>query len=199
MDVADWGCYRLLGNTRDDAAGEAFDKVGKMLGLGYPGGPAIERSAAQGDSGFIDFPVARVKGDPLAFSFSGLKTAVRVVVEKMGASEVAEHLEDLSASFQYALIKALVGTTMKAVESIGAQQIVLAGGVAANTALVRAFKERAHRSALTIYNPSVKFCTDNAAMIARAGSFHLTAGRTSESIHPVARLPLPASSKLDDA
>jgi N6-L-threonylcarbamoyladenine synthase len=162
------GDYRLLGQTLDDAVGEAFDKVSRYLGLGYPGGPAIDRLAAEGDPAAFDFPRAML-GEGLDLSFSGLKTAVVRTVERRPDAEVA----DVAASFQQAVTDVLVAKVRRAVAAVGAAGICLAGGVAANSQLRRAFAEAAERDGVAAYLPSLAMCTDNAAMVAAAGCWRL--------------------------
>ncbi len=162
------GDYLPLGRTRDDAAGEAFDKVARILGLGYPGGPAIEQAALNGNGALHPLPRAWLR-DSDDFSFSGLKTAVlRLVEEKPKLSPA-----DVAASFQQAVVDVLVTKTIAAAKRLGAKQILLGGGVAANRLLRQALDER---SPLPVLFPSLLLCTDNAAMIASCGYFHLKAG-----------------------
>ncbi|HVA04231.1 MAG TPA: tRNA (adenosine(37)-N6)-threonylcarbamoyltransferase complex transferase subunit TsaD [Acidimicrobiales bacterium] len=182
------GRYRLLGQTLDDAAGEAFDKVARFLGLGYPGGPAIERAAASGDPTAFAFPRALV-GDGLDFSFSGLKTAVVHAVR--GRPDAAD--QDIAASFQQAVVDVLVAKAAKAAVSVGARGVCLAGGVAANGALRRALTEACAQLGLPAYLPSLATCTDNAAMIAAAGWWqleHLGPTALDAGADPNLRLPL---------
>jgi N6-L-threonylcarbamoyladenine synthase len=181
--VPEWGRYELLGETRDDAAGEAFDKVAKILGLGYPGGPLIERAAADGDPRAFRFPKPMLAGNQLpgdpdyyAFSFSGLKTSVLTRVRELEArGELADRRADVAASFQDAVVGALAAKTMRAVEQTGCRRVVLGGGVAAS----RALRSRI-RAALgddgELYAPSPRLATDNAAMIARAALHHFELG-----------------------
>lgn len=175
--VEDWGQYRILGETQDDAAGEAFDKVARILGLPYPGGPPIEKLAAAGDPHAITFPVARLKDAPFDFSFSGLKTAVLYHVQKPGAAATPRldaATADVAASFQHALLCALVETTGRALERFPVTAIALAGGVACNKALRAAMAELGRQHGVPAFYPPPIYCTDNAAMIARAAMFHLT-------------------------
>lgn len=167
--------YRRLGGTLDDAAGEAFDKVGRLLGLEYPGGPAIERAAREGDSTAFDLPRAWLGGS-WDFSFSGLKTAVLRLVQALGREGNPLPVADLAASFQLAVVDVLVEKTAAAAREFDAQQILLAGGVSANQLLRQKMRERAEVSVL--YPPPI-LCTDNAAMIAAAGTVHFRAGERS--------------------
>lgn len=197
--VEDWGRYRLLGATRDDAAGEAFDKVARLLGLGFPGGPAIERAARDGDPSHHPFPVPMVRGnqDPEAddyydLSFSGLKTAVLLKVrelEETGGLE--DRVADLSASFQEAAINQLVEKTMRAVESCECPRVTLGGGVARNRALQERLRERLDAGG-KLFIPSPRLATDNAAMVARAAHFRLGRGeRDGLDLNARADLPMP--------
>jgi len=165
-----FGQYRLLGQTRDDAAGEAFDKGAKLLGLPYPGGVAIDRLARTGDPAAIRFPKAIVKGADLDFSFSGLKTALLHHVRKHGVPE-GQGLADLCASYQEAIVQALVQKAVRAARRFQLPTLVLAGGVAANSRLRAAAAQRAaDYEDLRLVVPAVRLCTDNAAMIAVAGT-----------------------------
>ncbi len=167
---------RELGATRDDAAGEAFDKVAKLCGLGYPGGPAIDRLAASGDGQKYDFPRPLRARQSLEFSFSGLKTAVAVWVEKHGVPELGAGLEDLAASVQAAIVETLVRKLLAAVEQENVPRVVISGGVAANRGL-RALAERECRKhRISLHIPPANSCTDNAAMIAYAGATKLASG-----------------------
>jgi N6-L-threonylcarbamoyladenine synthase len=176
--MTDHGEYRSLGQTLDDAAGEAFDKVARLLGLGYPGGPEIQSVARSGDASAFDLPRAWLKGT-YDFSFSGLKTAVLYLVRDYdaedGAVEAANGLPvaDLAASFQAAVVEVLVEKTRLAAEESGAQQVLLAGGVAANTLLRQEMTERIN---VPVLCPPPEHCTDNAACVAAVGWFKLRAG-----------------------
>ena len=161
VDVAEPGDFRVLGTTLDDAAGEAFDKGARLLGLGYPGGVAIDRLAAHGDPDAFDFPVARVPN--LDFSFSGLKTALLYAVRDLPDEELERRRADLAASYQRAIVRALVSRAEEAAEQIGASRIAVVGGVAANSELRAALPEAA-------FAP-LALCTDNAAMIASAARY----------------------------
>ena len=161
LHVRDQADYSALGTTLDDAAGEAFDKGARLLGLGYPGGDQIDRLARDGDPEEFDFPVARVPG--LDFSFSGLKTALLYKVRELGPDELDRRRADLAASYQRAIVRALVGRTAAAAEQIGAERIAVVGGVAANSELRASLPEAA-------FAP-LELCTDNAAMIASAARY----------------------------
>jgi N6-L-threonylcarbamoyladenine synthase len=172
IHVRDWGDYKLLGETRDDAAGEAFDKVGKLLGLGYPAGAAIDRLAREGDSNAIELPRPMLDGDDLNFSFSGLKTAVVYHLR----DHPDTYREDLAASFQEAVVDVLVAKTLRAAQAAGVSRVVVVGGVAANSRLRGRFQAECKQKHLEVYFPSMELCTDNAAMIAAAAHFHFTHG-----------------------
>ncbi len=165
--------YQRLGATLDDAAGEAFDKVGRLLGLPYPGGPAIQRVAETGDPQAFDFPRAWLE-DTWNFSFSGLKTAVLREVRRLEGRVQSLPVSHLAASFQTAVVDVLVGKTLRAAQTFNAQEILVAGGVSANRALRKAFQEQ---SPLKVHIPPVSLCTDNAAMIASAGYFRYMQGQ----------------------
>jgi N6-L-threonylcarbamoyladenine synthase len=201
LDVEAWGAYRLLGGTRDDAAGEAFDKVAKLLGLPYPGGRHVERLAAAAQQGTFRFarPMLRrdqVPEDPDYYdvSFSGLKTAVLNAVRagKDGSTLSDGDRGAIARAFQDALIETLVEKTARAVQQFGRRRVVLGGGVAANRALVAAMEARMAPLGAHVFAPSVRLATDNAAMIARAGLFHFERGaRAPLDLNAYASLPLP--------
>jgi len=169
MLVEDWGSYETLGRTRDDAAGEAFDKVGKLLGLEYPAGPAIERLARGGDPTAFDFPRAMMERGNPDFSFSGLKTAVRYQLDDMGRIPKGEELSDFLASFQQAVVDALVVKTVRAAEASSVTTIAVGGGVAANAHLAKRLTEEASLCGFETIVPPGKLCTDNGAVIAAVG------------------------------
>jgi N6-L-threonylcarbamoyladenine synthase len=184
------GRYRLLGATRDDAAGECFDKVAKMLGLGYPGGVIIERLARTGDPRAVRFPRALPRRTDLDFSFSGLKTAVATHLARAGRPE-GRGLNDLSASFQQAVVDVLVRKTKVALRQTGHRHLVVAGGVAANGRLREALRAMADEEEVRLYVPPTRRCTDNAAMIAAAGAPRLARGeRAGLDLNAAANLPL---------
>ncbi len=167
--------YKLLGQTRDDAAGEAFDKVGKMLGLAYPGGPEIDRLAAKGDGQAYDFPRSMIHSKDFAFSFSGLKTSVRYLLPKLSAP-LDRHLPDLCASFQRAVTDVLVHKTLEAARHCGEKLVTVSGGVSRNSGLRRAFQEACGEEGFDLQLAQDSLCTDNAAMIAYTAAANLAAG-----------------------
>ncbi len=175
--VNDIGHYVHLGGTRDDAAGEAYDKVAKMMGLGYPGGRVIDNLAKDGDRKAIRFPRAHLKKGSYEFSFSGIKTAVWHYLKTQGKEQWQNQTADIAASFQEAVVDMLVQPTIKAATAHDVRQIVLAGGVAANSRLREKLKTQADAKGLEVFFPAPKYCTDNAAMIALAGYHWLRRGR----------------------
>jgi len=181
----------LLGQTRDDAAGEAFDKVAKLMGLGYPGGGVIDGLARDGDCTAFSFPRPLSAPDTLDFSFSGLKTSVRNFIEDRGEGFVRDHTADVAASFQEAVVDSLLLKLERAVQQTGTRRIVVCGGVACNHRLRTRLERMAAAEGLELFVPPPALCTDNAAMIAAAGTRHLLAGRVSTlSLNAVANLPL---------
>jgi N6-L-threonylcarbamoyladenine synthase len=171
------GNYVHLGGTRDDAAGEAYDKVAKMMGLGFPGGQAIDNLAKGGDPSAVRFPRAQIKRGSYDFSFSGIKTSVWQYLKSQPVEQWRSRMADIAASFQEAVVDMLIKPTVKAAGSQGVSRIVLAGGVAANSRLRNKMTENAHAAGLEVYFPAPKFCTDNGAMIALAGYHAIRAGR----------------------
>lgn len=177
--VKDYGEYEILGRTRDDAAGEAFDKVARAVGLGYPGGPKIDKAAREGNPYAIAFPRAKVDGAPYDFSFSGLKSAVlnHINHAKMTGEEI--FVPDLAASFQRAVVEVLVNHTIEAAKELKYDKVAIAGGVAANSDLRVYMKESCEKAGLAFYYPSPIFCTDNGAMIGVAGYYEYKKGTRS--------------------
>jgi N6-L-threonylcarbamoyladenine synthase len=189
FEAEDFGRYRRLGATRDDAAGEAFDKVAKLMGLGYPGGKIIDEMARRGNPKRVKVPRARVKGAPLDFSFSGVKTAIAMFLTSEAAAATAA--DDLAASFQEAVVDMLVRPTLAAARELDAGTIVLTGGVAANSRLRERLAEAAEAEGRRLVAPSFQYCTDNAAMIAIAGGYRLLRGEHDDlAIDAEANLPL---------
>ena len=174
--VRDYGKYEILGRTRDDAAGEAYDKVARAIGLGYPGGPKIDRLAKEGDSDAIPFPRAHIADAPFDFSFSGLKSAVLNYINGCQMKGETFRPADVAASFQKAVVDVLVEHSMKAAEEYGMGRFAIAGGVASNSALRESMKKACEERNLKFYHPSPIFCTDNAAMIGAAGYYEYLAG-----------------------
>jgi N6-L-threonylcarbamoyladenine synthase len=180
--VPEPGKYKVLARTRDDAAGEAFDKVAKMMGLGYPGGPVIEKLAREGNPKAVKFSLPRMGDGSADFSFSGLKTAVTRHVRESGlqpvtnGDEPSQAIKDLAASFQSIVVRSLVETTERLAREYGPQTLIVAGGVACNGALREAARKAAERLGIPAYFPSPHLSTDNAAMIAAAGTVKLQAG-----------------------
>jgi len=170
------GKYELVGNTRDDAAGEAFDKIAKLLGLGFPGGPVIEKAARSGDPTAIEFPRAMLHQDNFDFSFSGLKTAVRLHVEGL-PKLTHQRISDVAASAQEAIVDVLVQKTVACAEEHDVRHVYLAGGVAANGALRERMRVDVEERSMTYHAPLIQYCTDNGAMVACAADRHLAAGR----------------------
>lgn len=174
--VKDYGVYEILGRTRDDAAGEAFDKVARAIGLGYPGGPKIDQLAKEGNKEAIAFPRAHIDGAPLDFSFSGLKSAVLNYLNGCQMKGIPVNRADVAASFQNAVVDVIVEKTMKAAQMYRLDKVALAGGVASNSALRAGMKEACGKNRLSFYYPSPILCTDNAAMIGAAAYYEYMAG-----------------------
>ncbi|MEJ2688422.1 MAG: tRNA (adenosine(37)-N6)-threonylcarbamoyltransferase complex transferase subunit TsaD [Deltaproteobacteria bacterium] len=165
--------YRLIGRSRDDAAGEAFDKAAKILGLDYPGGPVVSRLAVKGNPEAISFPRAWLEENSYDFSFSGIKTALANYLSQITREPDNSHLADICASYQEAIVEVLAGKTIKAAIDHGISNIVAAGGVAANPRLRRLLHEKAGQHGLSVNIPAAEFCTDNAAMVAMAGAIRI--------------------------
>jgi len=188
--VEDFCRFAILGQTRDDAAGEAFDKAAKLLGIGYPGGVVIDRLAMRGNRAAIAFPRAMKEG--LDFSFSGLKTSLLMRIRRRTASFSGEELPDVAASYQEAIVRVLVDKTLRAAELSSLTRIVVCGGVASNTRLRELFREEAARRRFDLYIPPPALCSDNAAMIASVGHHLLRKGvRDSLELNAVSRWPPP--------
>jgi N6-L-threonylcarbamoyladenine synthase len=189
--VKNWGDYEILGKTRDDAAGEAFDKVAKMLELEYPGGPAIDKLAKTGNADYVKFPRAKFKDNDLDFSYSGLKTAVLYHLHALTSEERTRHKADVAASFQVAAVEVLIDKSLKALEMCGLNQLALAGGVACNSWLRKRLQTESEKTGFRLFIPPAILCTDNGAMIARAGKFYLENGvRSDFSLSPKPSLAL---------
>ncbi|MBO5283417.1 MAG: tRNA (adenosine(37)-N6)-threonylcarbamoyltransferase complex transferase subunit TsaD [Lachnospiraceae bacterium] len=191
--VKDYGEYEIIGQTRDDAAGEAFDKVARAIGLGYPGGPKIDKLSKEGNPDAIPFPRAKVAENAYDFSFSGLKSAVLNYLNgcRMKGEPVCE--ADVAASFQKAVIEVLVEHSLHAVKEYGYEKFAIAGGVASNSSLRAAFAEACSKNNIRFYYPSPVFCTDNAAMIGVAGYYEYCKGvRSGLDLNAVPNLKLGA-------
>ena len=178
--IRNWGDYQILGRTRDDAAGEAFDKVAKMLDLPYPGGPAIDNLAREGDASYLKLPKAKFKDGDFDFSYSGLKTAVLYQLQSLDGAERARRKADIAASFQYAAVEVLIENSLRALAKNNLNQLALAGGVACNSYLRKRLQEECGKTGIELFIPPPILCTDNGAMIARAGKFYLENSQTSD-------------------
>ena len=176
VKVADYGKYEILGRTRDDAAGEAFDKVARAIGLGYPGGPKIEKAAREGDPMAIPFPKAKVNDNPYDFSFSGVKSAVLNYINGCKMKNIEIVPEDIAASFQKAVTDVLIAHAMHAAEEFKIDKLAIAGGVASNSVLREGMRAACEKRGISFYHPSPIFCTDNAAMIGAAAYSEYLAG-----------------------
>ncbi len=177
----------VVGETADDAVGEAFDKAAKMLGLGYPGGPKVDKLAAEGNPKAFEFPISEMPG--LSFSFSGIKTSLLYFIQKNGDTFVQENLADICASYQYALIKMLLGKLKKAAKQYKIKRIAIAGGVSANKGLRKALEVESQKQGWELFIPEFEYCTDNAAMIAIAAHYKFLGGQfTSQSVSPMPRM-----------
>lgn len=176
VKVNDYGKYEIIGKTRDDAAGEAFDKVARAIGLGYPGGPKIDKLAKEGNPDAIVFPRAAVSDSPYDFSFSGIKSAVLNYINSANMSGEEINKADLAASFQKAVVDALVMRAVKLVKESGMDKLAIAGGVASNSTLRETFEKECKNNGITLFSPSPKLCTDNAAMIGAAAYYEYIQG-----------------------
>ncbi len=174
--VNDYGKYEVIGRTRDDAAGEAFDKVARAIGLGYPGGPKVDKLAKEGNPHAIEFPRAAVEGAPFDFSFSGLKSAVLNHINMCKMKNIPIVPADIAASFQNAVVDSLITRAFNACEKYGFKKLAIAGGVASNSAIRAAFEQKAKEKNIEFYHPSPIFCTDNAAMIGVAAYYEYING-----------------------
>lgn len=177
VKVLDYGIYEILGKTRDDAAGEAFDKVARAIGLGYPGGPKIEKVSHSGNPHAIEFPRAKIEDGPYDFSFSGLKSAVLNYLNGCRMKEIPIVQADVAASFQKAVTDVLIGNAMKALDEFGMDQFAIAGGVASNGTLREGMREACDKKGVAFYHPSPVYCTDNAAMIGVAAYYDFINGK----------------------
>ena len=181
----------LLGETKDDAVGEAFDKAAKMLELPYPGGPAVDKLAKQGDPEYLKFPKGRIKGSELDFSYSGLKTAVLYHLQSLSPEDRKNHQANVAASFQKAAIEILIEKSLKALGKYRIAQFALAGGVACNSYLRQRLQDESEKNGFRLFIPPMNLCTDNAAMVVRAGKFYLEQGQRSDfSLSPMPSLSL---------
>lgn len=197
--VEDYTRARVIGKTRDDAAGEAFDKVARVLGLGYPGGPKINRLAEQGDPTRVPFKRVYLERDGYDFSFSGMKTAVLNYVNHAVQTKEPLPIADVAAGFQEAVVDVLTEKAVRAAETLGEKRLVLAGGVGANTRLRIRLRERAEEKGLSLYMPDPALCTDNGAMIAVAGYYqYQKKGGDSLTLDAVADLPYGPEEESDD-
>ena len=189
--VKDYGEYEIIGRTRDDAAGEAFDKVARAIGLGYPGGPKIDKLSREGNPDAIHFPRAKVEDNPYDFSFSGLKSAVLNYLNSCEMKGLEVNRADVAASFQKAVIDVLVEHALEAVKEYGFDKFAIAGGVASNQSLRNAFEKECSKRKIQFYHPSPIFCTDNAAMIGVAGYYEFIKGiRSGLDLNAVPNLKL---------
>jgi N6-L-threonylcarbamoyladenine synthase len=171
VKILDYDKFEIIGKTRDDAAGEAFDKVARAIGLGYPGGPKIDKLAREGDKEAIVFPRAKVEDNAFDFSFSGLKSSVLNYLNQCEMKQIEVNSADVAASFQYAVIDVLTSHAISAVKEMGMDKLAIAGGVASNSSLRESLQQACDKEGIRFYHPSPIFCTDNAAMIGVAGYY----------------------------
>lgn len=191
VNVKDYGEYEILGKTRDDAAGEAFDKVARAVGLGYPGGPKIDRLAKEGNPNAIEFPRAKISGSEYDFSFSGIKSSVLNYINQCEMKKEEINKADLVASFQNAVVDVLVSHAIHAAKEYGFKKLAIAGGVASNSALRAGMKAACEEQGIDFYYPSPILCTDNAAMIGAAAYYEYMKGsRASWNLNAVPNLKL---------
>lgn len=189
--VKDYGEFEIIGKTRDDAAGEAFDKVARAIGLGYPGGPKVDKAAKEGNPYAISFPRAKVEGAPYDFSFSGLKSAVLNHINHARMMGETIQVPDLAASFQRAVVDVLVSHAVDAAKELGFDKVAIAGGVASNSALRAGMKENCEKAGIAFYYPSPIYCTDNGAMIGVAGYYaYINGVRSGWDLNAVPNLKL---------
>lgn len=189
--VKDYGEFEIIGRTMDDAAGEAFDKVARAVGLGYPGGPKVDKAAKEGNPHAMEFPRAKVGGSAYDFSFSGMKSAVLNYINQAGMKGETICVPDLAASFQNAVVDVLVSRAVAAAKEYGYDNLAIAGGVASNSALRAGMKEACEKAGIQFYYPSPIFCTDNAAMIGAAGYYeYINGARAGWDLNAVPNLKL---------
>ncbi len=194
INVKDYTDFEIIGRTRDDAAGEAMDKAARTVGLSYPGGVNLDKISVNGDENKYKFPVPRVQDSKYDFSFSGLKTFAVNLVHNASQKGEEVRAEDLGASFIKAVTDLLVSHTMEAVNDFGADKIVLAGGVSANSRLRRVMEEKCRSKGVKLYKPELKYCGDNAAMIASQGYYEFLAGKRADlTLNAVASMPITES------
>lgn len=178
--MRDYLTYEIIGKTRDDAAGEAFDKTARVLGLGYPGGPLIDKMAKEGNDTAFEFPKTKFSDNPYDFSFSGIKTAVINRINSMKMKGLSYEVKDVAASFQKAVVDVLVRHTIEASKEMGVKTVCLAGGVSANSLLRKSMTDEGKKAGIQVYYPELVYCTDNAAMVAATGYYYYINKRFSD-------------------